>query len=72
MFNQQLEIMNKRPVYLYLNNSNEVAYCDFKESFINIKNNSLKRYVIKENYLRLFIKTYNLRLHPEALLNVTK
>lgn len=56
--------------YLYINSANQVIYTDFRDSLINFSNKSLRRYVIKTANLELFIRYYQLRLHPEALKHV--
>jgi hypothetical protein len=57
--------------YTYLNRNNQVVYSDYKDSEINKNNKQLKRFVIDNEY-SIFVKYYQLRLHPEALKNITK
>jgi hypothetical protein len=58
--------------YTYLNRNNQVVYSDYKDSEINKNNKQLKRFVIDNEYYSIFVKYYQLRLHPEALKNITK
>lgn len=59
-------------VYLYINKANQVVYCNNVDSIVNFPNKQLRRYVVRTEALGLFVRYYQLRLHPEALKNVVK
>ena len=61
---------NNRPVYLYLDYLNRVVYCNFIDSDINITRKSLKRFELTDQTSHIFVKYYQLRLHPEAKKNI--
>jgi hypothetical protein len=65
------QFTNIMETFIYLNKCNQVVYCDVIDSYINLNNTQLRRYVIKVNLLNIFVKYYSLRLHPEALKHVT-
>lgn len=72
MCNKETETNNKKimKTFIYLNHNNLVVYCDYKDSAINSYNTNLQRFVIDSEYLQLFIKYYQLRLHKLALNNI--
>lgn len=61
----------KKLVYVYIDRSGLVVYCDNRDSLLNFPNKSLRRYVLRASQLGIFVRYYQLRLHPEALKNVT-
>ena len=61
----------KNLVYVYIDQSGMVVYCDNRDSLLNFPNKSLRRYVLRASQLGIFVRYYQLRLHPEALKNVT-
>ena len=57
-------------VYVYIDRSGMVVYCNNRDSLLNFPNKSLRRYVLRVSQLGIFVRYYQLRLHPEALNNV--
>jgi hypothetical protein len=57
-------------VYLYLNFDNQAVYTNDVDSPVIKANTSLKRFIIRPEYFGLFIRYYQIRLHPEAKKNV--
>jgi len=60
----------KDQVYVYIDRSGLVVYCSNRDSLLNFPNKSLRRYVLRASQLGIFVRYYQLRLHPEALNNV--
>jgi len=58
-------------VFLYIDQAGLVVYCDTVDSLTNFPNRSLRRYAIPEANVGIFIRYYELRLHPRARKNVT-
>jgi len=63
---------SKEYAYFYIDAANRVVYNDFVDSLVNFPNKQLRRYVVKSEYVSLFIRYYQLRLHPETLKHVVK
>ena len=57
---------------IYVNKSNQVVYCNFKDSYMNSVNSNLRCYIIKTELLNIFVKYYGLKLHPETLNHIIK
>lgn len=62
---------HQNTVNLYINEQNQVCYCDYPASKANNNNACLRRYQVNKNDLNIFIRYYQLRLHSNALKNIT-
>lgn len=62
---------HQNTVNLYINEQNQVCYCDYPASKANNNNACLRRYQVQSNLVGMFIRYYQLRLHPEAKKNIT-
>lgn len=61
---------SKQYAYFYIDAANRVVYNDYVDSLVNFPNKQLRRYVVKAEYVGLFIRYYQLRLHPEVLKHI--
>jgi hypothetical protein len=59
-----------KKAFIYVDKSNKVVYADFTDSVINYWNGSLRWYQMKAEYIKAFIKYFELKIHHKALKNI--
>jgi hypothetical protein len=61
---------NSNLVYVYLNEDRKTVYANFQDSYINMGNKSLTRYLVSEKYSKLFARLFTTGLHSNAKQNI--